>query len=226
MVYPSASTIKLVIMGAVMKEIKEGRINFDDKILLSRDKVCEGDGILKELDEDHQFTIKEIMTLMIILSDNTATNILIDLVGMDAVNKIGSDMGLKYTKLRRKMMDSEAVKNGRENTTTPKEMAKILNKIYSEEFIDENFSKIALDILKRQQVGNRLTLYMPEDVVVAHKTGDLDKLEHDVGIVYHELGNYIICILTKNLDTNKNGREVIGKISKLVYENFIKENSI
>lgn len=220
MIFPSASTIKLVIMAAVMDEVKKGKISFDDKILLTKDRLCGGDGILKEFDIEHEFTLKEIMTLMIIISDNTATNILIDLIGMQNINNIAVEMGLEFTRLRRKMMDSQAVNEGRENTTTPKEMSKILRYIYDGKFIDEYYSKIALDILKRQQVGGRLTLYMPEDIVVAHKTGDLDKLEHDVGIVYHNFSDYIICVLTKNLDTNKNGREIIGEISRITYENI------
>lgn len=219
MIFPSASTIKLIIMAAVMNEVKKGKISFDDKILLTKDMLCGGDGILKEFDIEHKFTLKEIMTLMIIISDNTATNILIDLVGIQNINNIAVEMGLEFTRLRRKMMDSQAVKEGRENTTTPKEMSKILRFIYDGKFIDEYYSKIALDILKRQQVGGRITLYMPEDIVVAHKTGDLDKLEHDVGIVYNNSSDYIICVLTKNLDVNKNGREIIGEISRITYEN-------
>lgn len=220
MIFPSASTIKLVIMAAVMDGVKKGKISFDDKILLTKDRLCGGDGILKEFDIEHEFTLKEIMTLMIIISDNTATNILIDLIGMQNINNIAVEIGLEFTRIRRKMMDSQAVKEGRENTTTPREMSKILRDIYDGKFIDEYYSKIALDILKRQQVGGRLTLYMPEDIVVAHKTGDLDKLEHDVGIVYHNPSDYIICVLTKNLDTNKNGREIIGEISRITYENI------
>ena len=92
--------------------------------------------------------------------------------------------------------------------------------LYKESFLNAENSELLLDILKRQQVGGRLTLYMPEDIVVAHKTGDLDKLEHDVGIVYHNSSDYIICVLTKNVDTNKNGREIIGEISRITYENI------
>ena len=75
-----------------------------------------------------------------------------------------------------------------------------------------------LDILKRQQVGGRLNLYLPDEILIAHKTGDLDKLEHDVGIVYHPKQNYIICVLTKDNSTNKDGRETIGAISKVVFD--------
>jgi len=164
MVFPSASTIKLVIMATAMKEVKEGKRNLDDLIELKNYNKCGGDGILKELNFKHKFQLKEIITLMIILSDNTATNILIDMLGMDNINSVAESLGLKFTRLRRKMMDSEAVKQGKENTTNAEELSRILEMIYEGKLVDSQHSFIMLDILKRQQVGGRLNLYLPEDV--------------------------------------------------------------
>lgn len=219
-IFPSASTIKLLIISALMKEINNGLIGIEDEITLLNKYKCGGDGILKELNEGNSFTIREIATLMIILSDNTATNILIDLLGMDKINAMAKELNLKNTQLRRKMMDSEAVKMGKENITTAKDMCHILELIYKGKVVSEECSGTILDILKRQQVGGRINLYLPEDIVIAHKTGDLDKLEHDVGIIYHPYSDYIICVLTKNVETNKEGREIIGKISLEVYNNI------
>ncbi|KAJ50618.1 beta-lactamase class A [Clostridium tetanomorphum] len=221
-VFPSASTIKLLIMVTAMQEVKEGKRNLKDKIIISTEEKCGGDGILKELNKDHNFTLIEIITLMIIISDNTATNILIDMLGMDNINKIANELKLNNTRLQRKMMDSEAVKMGKENLTTALDMCTILEMLYKGEIVDKEYSNIMIEILKKQQVNGRLTLYLPDDLVVAHKTGDLDKLEHDVGIVYYPYCNYIICVLTKNLYTNKEGREIIGKISYEVYKSFKK----
>ncbi|MPM55599.1 Extended-spectrum beta-lactamase PER-1 [bioreactor metagenome] len=220
MIFPSASTIKLVIMSTLMREVKEGRMSLNDRIKLLNCSKCGGDGILKELEEGHSFTLKEIITLMIILSDNTATNILIDMLGMKKVNEEAERLKLYNTQLRRKMMDSVAAKMGRENVTTAKDLCSILESIYERKLVSEEYSEIMLDILKRQQVGGRLNLYLPEDLVIAHKTGDLDKLEHDVGIVFHPKDNYIICVLTKKVDTNKEGKEIIGKISHEVYKSI------
>lgn len=220
MIFPSASTIKLLIMARIMKEVKEKKRSLEDKIILRDIDKCDGDGILKEFNEGHIFTLKEVITLMIILSDNTATNILINIIGMDNINNMGKELNLVNTELRRKMMDSEAVKMGKENVTTAKDLYCILDMIYNRELIDCEYSDLMLDILKRQQVKGRLDLYLPEDTLIAHKTGDLDKLEHDVGIVYHPDGNYLICVLTKNVSTNKYGREIIGEISHQVYNNI------
>lgn len=221
MAFRSASTIKLSIMSELLNRVNEGSLNLDDKIELTEKLRIGGDGILKELKTGHKFTLEEIMSLMIIVSDNMATNILIDLLGMDNINKTIHNLGLNNTKLQRKMMDSHAVKAGRENFITANDFAYILELIYKGKNINEKCSNIMLDVLKRQQVRGRLDLYLPEEIMIAHKTGDLDNLEHDGGIVYLSDKEYIICVLTDKTDSNKEGREIIGKISKMVYDEYL-----
>lgn len=220
-VFPSASTIKLGIMSELLNKIYEGSFKLSDTIELTQDLKTGGDGILKELNYGHKFTLEEIMTLMIIISDNMATNILINLLGMNNINETIKNLGLENTKLQRKMMDSQAAREGRENFITANDLAHILELIYKGENINKKYSDLILSILKRQQVRGRLDLYLPEDIVIAHKTGDLDNLEHDAGIVYLSDKEYIICILTNQTETNKAGREIIGKISKIVYDEYL-----
>jgi beta-lactamase class A len=219
-IFPSASTIKLVILSALMNAVSKGQMKLEQTIILLDVHKCGGDGILKELKENHKFTLYEIAKLMIILSDNTAANILIDLLSMEKINEMAEELGMKSTKLNRRMMDSEAAKLGRENVTTAKDLCHILELIYRGKVISKEYSKIMLGILLKQQLGGRLNLYLSEDVVIAHKTGDLDKVEHDVGIVYNYPNDYILCVLTKNLRSNKDGREIIGKISLEAYRNI------
>jgi len=157
---------------------------------------------------------------MIIISDNMATNILIDLLGINNINNTAEQLGLKQTVLQRKMMDFKAKASGKDNFTCANDMAHILELIYTGKAINNESSKIMLNILLRQQVNGSLNLYLPGEVKIAHKTGDLDNLEHDVGIVYLPTTNYIICVLTNNLKSNKEGREIIGLISKAVYDGF------
>nr|WP_312576546.1 serine hydrolase [Sedimentibacter sp.] len=220
-VFPSASTIKLLIMTELFKRIDEGKLKLEDTIELTEDMKTGGDGILKELKYGHKFTLEEIMTLMIIVSDNMATNILISLLGMNNINAAIQNIGLKGTMLQRKMMDSQAAKEGRENFITANDLSCVLELIYKGKNINKQYSDIMLNVLKRQQVRGRLDLYLPEEVVIAHKTGDLDNLEHDAGIVYLPKQEYIICVLTNQTDTNKDGREIIGKISKMVYDEYM-----
>lgn len=220
-VFPSASTIKLVIMSELLNKVNEGLLNLEDTIVLKEDMKTGGDGVLKELNYGHRFTLREIMTLMVIISDNMATNILIDLLGMADINKIIVKLGLENTRLQRKMMDSLAVREGRENFITSEDAAYLLELIYDGKCVSREYSDLMLEVLKKQQVRGRLDLYLPEEIMVAHKTGDLDNLEHDVGIVYLPDVEYIICVLTNEVQTNKDGREIIGKISKMVYDEFV-----
>lgn len=215
--FPAASTIKLVILSTLISEISKGTMKLEHTITLLNMHMCGGDGVLKEFNEGHKFTLYEIAKLMIILSDNAAANILIDLLSMEKINQMAEELDMSSTKLNRKMMDSEAARMGKENITTAKDLCHFLELIYRGKVINKVYSKIILGILLKQQIGGRLNLYLPEEVVIAHKTGDLHKLEHDVGIVYNYSNDYILCVLTKNLKTNKDGREIIGKISLEVY---------
>lgn len=221
LVFPSASTIKLAIMSELLNRVNKGSIELKNSIEVAEAMKTGGDGILKELNYGHRFSLEEIMTMMIIVSDNMATNILIDLLGMSEINATIKNLGLKDTKLQRKMMDSQARKEGRENLITANDLAHILELIYYGQNINKKYSDMMLNILKRQQVRGRLDLYLPEEVVIAHKTGDLDNLEHDAGIVYLKDSEYIICVLTNETATNKDGREIIGKISRIVYEEYL-----
>lgn len=217
----SASTIKLLIMAELMERVRLGELSLEQKITITPEMKTGGDGILKELDPGHSFTLKEIMTLMIIVSDNQATNILIDLLGMDAINARGRALGLQNTILGRKMMDSEARKQGRDNFISANDMAAILRAIHAETLIDSASSKIMLETLLRQQQNGRLQLYLPEELPVAHKCGDLDLLENDGGIIYAEGHPYILVVLTSEMPSNKEGRETIGILSKMVYDSIL-----
>ncbi len=215
---PSASTIKLVIMAELMRRVRGGELSLDDKITVTEAMRTGGDGILRELAPGHSFTLREIMTLMIIISDNEAANILIEMLGMAAINKMAGELGLKEASLGRKMMDSEAKKQGHDNYICADDIALIFKKIFEGSCVDGEASAVMLDILKRQQQSGRLQLYLPEEVEVAHKCGDLDFLENDGGIIFLPEHPYILVVLTGGMTTNKDGREVIGRISRIVYE--------
>ena len=97
----------------------------------------------------------------------------------------------------------------------------MLESIYRGNNVDACASKKMLSILLRQQVRGRLDLYLPDELLIAHKTGDLDNLEHDGGIVFLENSPYLICVMTEDVKTNKIGREIIGEVSRIVYEEFV-----
>ena len=215
---PSASMIKLLILLKALDECDKGKINLEDTINLDDHDKVDGSGILKELSNNHKFSIRELLTLMIIVSDNTATNILIDLLGMEEINKIGNDLGLEKTSLERKMMDSNAREKGLDNFTSSNEILKLLKMIYDKDFVSEDFSDLALDILLRQKERQRLKRYLPEDLKIASKSGDLDNLENDGGIFFTENKNYILVVLVNQAKSNVLAKEIIGEISLKIYK--------
>ena len=213
----SASMIKLLILAELMKKISENKFSLSDSIMIANFMKTGGDGVLKELNTGHHFTLKELATLMIIVSDNQATNILIDFLGMENINQLGKELGLKETFLGRKMMDAEARKKGYDNYTCADDISLLLRLIYQEKLINKEASQLMLDILLRQQQGERLQRYLPSDIKIAHKCGDLDNLENDGGIIWLGDKAYILVVLTSGMP-NLQCKQTIGKISKFVYD--------
>ena len=213
----SASMIKLLILAELMKKNSENKFSLSDSIMIAKFMKTGGDGVLKELNIGHHFTLKELATLMIIISDNQATNILIDFLGMENINLLGKELGLKESLLGRKMMDTEARKNGYDNYTCADDISLLLKLIYQEKLINKEASQLMLDILLRQQQGERLQRYLPSDIKIAHKCGDLDDLENDGGIIWIGDRIYILVVLTSGM-SNLQCKQTIGKISKFVYD--------
>ena len=213
----SASMIKLLILAELMKKVSENKFSLSDTITITNFMKTRGDGVLKELNAGHHFTLKELATLMIIVSDNQATNILIDFLGMENINLLGKELGLKETFLERRMMDAEARKNGYDNYTCADDISSLLKLIYQEKLINKEASQFMLDILLRQQQGERLQRYLPSDIKIAHKCGDLDNLENDGGIIWLGDKVYILVVLTSGM-SNLECKQTIGKISKFVYD--------
>lgn len=213
----SASMIKLLILAELMKKISENKFSLSDTIMIADSMKTGGDGVLKELNTGHHFTLKELATLMIVVSDNQATNILIDFLGMENINQLGKELRLKKTFLGRKMMDIEARKKGYDNYTCADDISLLLKLIYQEKLINKEASQLMLDILLRQQQGERLQRYLPSDIKIAHKCGDLDNLENDGGIIWLGDRAYILVVLTNGMP-NLQCKQTIGKISKFIYD--------
>lgn len=218
-VVPSASLIKIPIMMEILNQVKEGKLSLKQRITVE-DDVKVPFSILNLLETGNSYTLKDIITLMIIQSDNTAANILMDTAGMDNVNSCIKNLKIKNTVLQRKMMDSQARKEGRENKTTALDMARFFEIIYKGEKDNDPYSILMKDILTSQLDNSVMRLNIPDDTVIAHKTGDLDGISHDAGIVYLPNVDYIFCGLTWDAVTNNFARETIGKVSKIVYDYF------
>jgi beta-lactamase class A len=219
-VFPQASSIKIAILLEAFKQAEEGRLKLDEFIALEEGRKVAGSGVLFYLGRPSlSLSIRDIAVLMVVLSDNTATNLLIDRVGIEAVNRRMDAMGLPKTRLRRKMMDLKAASEGRENVSTPLEMMTLLAKIWKGDVLKEPYRKDLLEILAIPK-DSPLRSGVPDGVDVAEKPGELEGVRCDSGIVMLPGRPYILCVMTTYLKRDADGNPAIAKISRLAYEHF------
>lgn len=181
---PSASVIKLPILLEAMTRIQAGTIDPDEIHILVDSEKAGGSGTLKTYQHRSRITYRDLMTAMMIQSDNTAANIFINELGMAAINQRMQTLGMTKSRLNRVMMDTVAAKQGRENVVTAREMNSLLTKIYHHEVVTPALCDQMLDILKRNEDTLTIPRDLPPGTVVAHKTGELPYVRADVGIVY------------------------------------------
>lgn len=219
--FPSASLVKVPIMASCFLANKYGKIDLEDTVILkAKDKVG-GSGLLKSAKSGTAFSVDKLMALMICDSDNTSSNMLIDLVGIDYIRNSFGQFGLTNTNLARKIADFGSRNKGLENYTTARDMALILERIYYRDLIDKHASDKCLQLMKFVRTNDRIPASLPADTMVAHKTGLERMVCHDVGIVFTKKGDFLICVLTKHKDkSSKIAKEFISRIALRVYNYF------
>jgi len=193
----AASVIKLPIYAVIMKLWAEGRLDIYEKITCTdRDKVppC---GALYFFTGDVQTDINTLCGLMISISDNAATNLLINRLGIDFLNARFRGIGLEKSHIERLLFDREASLRGCENRIVPAEIGALLKAVYERSFVNEEISARMEKLLLEQQINHKIPGYLPEGTPVAHKTGEDDGITNDVGIVYGEKP-FIICFASNN----------------------------
>ena len=199
----AASTIKLFIMGEAFRRAEEGSLSFNELITVPREKCVPSCGALYYMHDGLQVTVGDLVTLMIILSDNTATNLLIDILGIEKINAFIRSLGMEKSTLRRKMFDSEASARGLENEITASELGKFLEMLYRGEVVSPKASEDMISIMKNQRLNGKIPApftSVREKVEIAHKTGEDTGITHDVGIVYGP-EPFIVCFDGNETDT-------------------------
>jgi len=213
---PAASLNKLPILIEALEATRDGRLNPDEiYILLDSDKVG-GAGVLQTYQHRSRIPYRDLITLMMTHSDNTATNILIHDLGVQAINDRMRTLGLSVSQLNRVMMDTAAVSRGVENYVSVREMNTLLTGIYRRQLGTPALCEQMLDILRRNEDTLTIPRLLPPTVAVAHKTGELAYVRSDAGIVYAPRP-FVLTVAVRGLPTPQAER-VIGELARLCYD--------
>lgn len=193
---PAASTIKVAILLSALQSVSAGRIHLEQPVRLPAERVG-GSGVLRLLPATHLVSVRDLLMLMVVVSDNTATNAVIDLVGVDEINATVSAVGADGTVLGRLMMDTEAVAAGRDNLTSAGDQVLLVESLVAPgRMLPEPLTRVARVILAEQQFGAGIPALLPTSKTVLHKTGELDGICHDVGAVeLPDGGELVLAIL-------------------------------
>ncbi|MHB8155520.1 MAG: serine hydrolase [Candidatus Omnitrophota bacterium] len=219
--FPSASLAKIPIMAACFLAAEEGSLKLDRQVALKYTDKLTGSGVLKDMPAGITFNVERLIGLMIYDSDNTATNIVTNLVGINYLNSAFKSFGLKNTDLSRKIADYQLRDKGIENYTTAEDMALLLEKIYRGTLGNKRVSDQCISMLKLARLNDRIPKYLPVEITIAHKTGLERDVCHDVGIVFTHKGDFIIAVLTKDVNSNSTlSKEFIANVSLHVYNYF------
>lgn len=207
--FPTASLIKVAVLVTLLDEVNKGTIRLDERIsMLARDRVP-GSGVLQYMQSGLEPTVGDAAWLMITLSDNTATNLLLDHLDVKTVWDKMEALGLPHTKIHSKTfrrptsiaVDS-SVKYGL-GVTTPNETARLFELLYRGRAVSPALDSVAIAMLRANQDGTKLARWLPDTVAVAHKTGEVDRSRNDCGIVYGPQAPVVVCAMTKeNRDTS------------------------
>lgn len=225
-VFPQASTIKVAVLAELYHQNEQSLQGVSGKAKLADTYIVQASDLVADSDimggltpGVSKVTNRDLATMVVAVSDNSATNVLIDRVGMANVNALLDTLGLPHTRLRRKMMDIKAASEGRENVSTPSEMLSLLEQIYRGKVVNKELTDDLIKLLSTHK-ESWIARDLPEGLRVADKTGELEGVRNDCGIVLVPNRPYILCVMTTYLSKERDGEEAITRISAATYSMF------
>ncbi len=228
----TASTIKIAVMIEAFARVAEGRAKWTDELVLTKAARYSGSGVLPELGDGLKLTLRDCVNLMMVVSDNTATNMVLDYLTTDSVNERMKALGFRDTRLMRRIGGGGESREGKEpdnkrfglGATTPHEMVQILEKLERGEIVSKAVSKEMIDLMKREQVRYAIarTLW---DLPMASKYGALDKLRSCVALVYSKRGRIAIAITVDDMpeviwSVDNPGYLLMARLSTILVESL------
>jgi beta-lactamase class A len=218
-VFPQASSIKTALLATMYREHQDGTLKLGDLYTVNAADLVPDSSIMGGLTPGvTRVTNRDLATMMVAVSDNSATNVLIDRVGMENVNAFLERLGLHQTRLRRKMMDLKAAQEGRENVSTPREMAALLEALYRKKVLNAALTDDFFTMLATKK-DSWIPRYLPEDLKIANKPGSLEGVRNDSGVIF-ATRPYILCVMTTYVRNERDAEEAIAKISLAAYRMF------
>ncbi len=217
----SASTIKVAVLYCALQEVMEGRLSLGQFLPLTKETYCDDTRVFEPEYRQDGATLREMLYWMIVLSDNTATNTVLTLLGFDKINAWCAAHGLESTSCSRIMLDFEAVAQGRNNYTSPADQYKLYKFLYDGTILNPELRAVAFDFLSRVRHMDGLQRYIPDAVTLLHKPGGLDHLDHDAGVFLLEDKPYYLGIFTWDgpaLDGESQQTRLIGQLSRAIYD--------
>lgn len=195
-VFAQASSIKITVLANLYLQAQQGKLKLTDLYTVQSSDLVPDSDIMNGLTPGvTRITLRDLATMMVAVSDNAATNVLIDRVGMANVNAMLDSLGMTHTRLRRKMMDLDAAKQGRENISTPHEMMMLLDAIYRGKVLNKESTEDFFKMLSTNK-DSFIPRDLPAGLKIANKPGELEAVRNDSGIVFVEGRPYVICVMT------------------------------
>jgi beta-lactamase class A len=220
-VFPTASSIKLPMLAELYRQSQSGTgAKLTDLYTFRKEDLVPDSAIMENLTTGvSKVTNRDLAGMVVAVSDNSATNVLIDRVGMDNVNKMLDSLGLHTTRLRRHMMDLKAAKQGNENISSPREMASLIETIYRGKLLNKEMTDdfFRLMTTKKESPIPRL---LPDDLKIANKPGELDGVRCDSGLVFEKNRPYVISVMTTYARDEHAASDSIAQISLIAWRYF------
>lgn len=232
--FPTASVIKLPIMIEVFYQVKEEKIKLTDKLIYRRKTRSPGSGVIQHLSDGLKLTVLDATTLMIILSDNTATNLLIDILGVKNINARMESLGLNNLKLFKKVFIDKPIvepalcKKFGLGMSTPHEMNLLLELIYRNRIIDKKSCRQMIEIMKNQFYTSQLARWISgKNVWIANKGGAVDGVRNDIGIFHTPKADWAISVFCKQVKDkswklDNQAQVFVAKLSKLIFDFYFR----
>ena len=225
----TASVIKFPILLAALDGVQRGALALTNRVELAPEDVVGGSGLLKEFDPGVRLTVKDYLTAMIVISDNSATNLMLRLLGIPEINTYLASLGLSVTRSLRPIRFPAPLPGEPRGIgeTTPGEMVRLLDMLVGGDILTAPLRELALDILRRQQYADGIPRYLPEDVVVAHKDGFVNDVRADVGIIYpphrSPITLAVLCdsLVDRRYSVDHPAWLGIGRVAKVIYDGWV-----